>query len=62
MSALWRGTWATKARIASGLILYAYVLFHFLNIGFGLIGPAAADAFQDARQIITRSLVGSLLI
>ncbi len=61
-SALWRGSWATRARIASGLILYAYVLFHFLNIGLGLVGPAAADAFQDARQVITRSLLGSTLL
>jgi adenylate cyclase len=62
MSALWQGTPATKARIATGLVLFVYVTLHFLNIGVALISPTAADAFQDARQWITRSFVGSVVI
>lgn len=61
-SALWRGSLATRLRIASGLILFAYAFFHFVNIGLGLISPAWMEAFQDARQVITRSLVGSILL
>ncbi len=62
MRELWRGTRATQIRIASGLILMLYVLLHFLNIGLGLIGPDAMNAFQDARQIVTRSWLGSVVI
>lgn len=61
-SVLWRGDLATRLRIVSGLILFAYVLLHFLNIGMGLVSPGAMDAFQSARQQITRSLVGSVLL
>ncbi len=62
MSGLWRGTWATRLRIGSGLVLFAYALFHFLNIGLGLISTSAMDQFQDLRQILTRSLPGTVLI
>ena len=62
MGNLWRGTWATRIRVASGLVLMLYVLLHFINIGLGVFGPDAMDAFQDARQVFTRSLVGGLLI
>lgn len=61
-SALWRGTLATRARIVSGLVLYAYVLLHFLNIGLGLIGPDVTDAMQTARLALTRSLLGTWLL
>lgn len=62
MSAIWRGTAETQARIVSGLVLYTYVLLHFINIGLGLVGPDAADAMQTARQAITRSLPGTLVL
>ncbi len=62
MRDLWRGTWATRIRIASGLVLMLYALLHFINIGLGLFGPAAMDAFQDGRQAITRSYAGTVLI
>ncbi|MCE8536695.1 adenylate/guanylate cyclase domain-containing protein [Ruegeria pomeroyi] len=61
-SALWRGSLATRLRIATGLILFAYAFFHFVNIGLGLISPVWMAAFQDARQVITRSLPGSILL
>lgn len=62
LSDLWRGTWATRARIGSGLILFTYAALHFLNIGLGLISPEALQAGQDLRQTVTRSLPGSILI
>lgn len=61
-SMLWRGNWITRARIASGLILFTFALLHFVNIGLGLISPAATEAMQDVRQVITRSLPGTILL
>ena len=48
-SDLWRGTWATKARIVSGLILMVYVTAHLLNLASVLISPDAYDIVQGAR-------------
>lgn len=62
MRDIWRGSWATRIRIGSGLVLMLYALLHFLNIGLGLFGPDAMDAFQGARQVITRSWPGTVLI
>ncbi len=62
MSDLWRGTWTTRARIGSGLILFTYAALHFVNIGLGLISPEALQAGQDLRQTVTRSLPGTVLI
>ena len=62
MSDLWRGTIATRLRIASGLVLFTYALLHFLNIGLGLFSSDLMHAAQDARQIVTRSVLGSALI
>lgn len=62
MHVLWRGTWATRARIASGLVLFVYVLTHFLNIGLGLFSDALMERAQDWRQVVTRSLPGFALL
>lgn len=62
MSALWRGNWATRLRIASGLVLFTYALTHFLNIGLGLFSSDLMHNAQDWRQFVTRSLPGSALI
>lgn len=62
MNDLWRGTLATRLRIASGLVLFTYALLHFLNIGLGMLSPVWMDAMQDARQIVTRSFLGALLL
>ena len=61
-SSLWHGTWITRLRIVTGLILFTYALIHFLNIGLGLFSPVAQDEMQDARKLITRSLPGTVLI
>ncbi|MBE1284266.1 MAG: 2Fe-2S iron-sulfur cluster binding domain-containing protein [Rhodobacteraceae bacterium] len=61
-SVLWRGSWAARIRIASGLVLFTYAFFHFLNIGLGLIGPEWMEAMQDVRMLVTRSLPGTILL
>ncbi|MGL6209430.1 MAG: adenylate/guanylate cyclase domain-containing protein [Paracoccaceae bacterium] len=62
MSELWRGTLATRARVASGLVLFTYALLHFLNIGLGLISSDLMHQMQDARQVISRSLPGTIVL
>lgn len=62
MHVLFRGSIPQKLRLASGLILFVYVLFHFLNHAAGLISISAMDTMQAGRQIITRSGVGSTLL
>lgn len=61
-SVLWRGTWATRARIASGLVLMLYVTLHLLNIAAVLISPSVANAFQDVRLAVTRSAPGEVVL
>ena len=62
MNDLWRGTLATRLRISSGLVLFTYALLHFVNIGLGMLSPVWMDAMQDARQLVTRSILGSVLL
>ena len=59
---LWQGNWITRTRIISGLVLLTYAFFHFLNIGLGLFSPEWMEEFQDARQVISRSFLGSLVL
>lgn len=61
-SVLWRGSWATRVRIVSGLLLMLYVTLHLLNIAAVLISPAFANAFQDFRLAITRSDPGEAVM
>lgn len=49
-------------RIASGLVLFAFVLTHFLNHALGLVSPAAMEWGQDLRQAVTRSLPGTAVL
>ena len=61
-SALWRGSWAARIRIGSGLILMLYVTLHLLNVASVLILPEFANAFQDARLALTRSDAGEAVV
>ncbi len=61
-STLWKGNWRTRARVISGLILFTYVFFHFLNIGLGIFSLDLMERFQDGRQAIHRSLLGTTLL
>lgn len=62
MSILWRGNLATRLRIATGLILFLFALFHFINLGLGLVSPQVLDRFQDFRQGFTRNPVGGIIL
>lgn len=62
MNTLWKGNWRVRVRIVSGLILFAYVLVHFLNIGLGLVSLDLAEAFQDMRELVHRSFLGSVVL
>ena len=62
MRDLWRGSWATRLRIGSGLVLFLYALLHFLNVGLGLFSNDLMHAAQDLRKLFTRSLIGTLII
>ncbi len=49
-------------RIASGLILFAFVVTHFINHAFGLISIELMQAGQNLRLPITRSIPGTVLL
>ncbi len=62
MHILLRGDTLQKLRLASGLILFAFVTTHFLNHALGLI---SVDMMQDAQQwrwFITRSWPGTIIL
>ena len=59
---LWRGSWTTRIRIVSGLVLMIYVTMHLINIGAELYSPSFANAFQEVRLMITRSNFGKVVI
>ena len=62
MSILWQGSWTTRIRIASGLVLFIFAFFHFFNIGLGLLSSEWAESFQTGRQYVTRSLPGEIIL
>ncbi|THH36262.1 adenylate/guanylate cyclase domain-containing protein [Aliishimia ponticola] len=62
MAGLWGGTWTTRTRIATGLVLFTYVGLHFLNIASVLISPQFADRMMAIMTTIVRSLPGTLLL
>ncbi len=59
---LWQGNWIIRTRMVTGLVLFTYVFFHFINLGLALFSPAAVEAMQSARQIITRSVLGGVIL
>ena len=61
-NALWRGGWVTRLRIASGLVLFVFAFFHFINIGLGLFHTDLLHGMQDGRQFVTRHNVISAVI
>lgn len=62
MHVLMRGNIRNRLRIASGLYLFVFAFFHFINVGLGLVSPEAMDAFQQIRSIVTKSVLGTLLL
>ncbi|MES0824451.1 adenylate/guanylate cyclase domain-containing protein [Ruegeria sp. SCP11] len=61
-SVLWQGGWATRLRISSGLVLFAFAFFHFINIGLGLFHTEYLHAMQDGRHFVTRHDLGSVIL
>ncbi|WP_282076649.1 adenylate/guanylate cyclase domain-containing protein [Epibacterium ulvae] len=59
---LWHGNWAERLRISSGLVLFTYALFHFLNLGIALLSPEWMNVFQHNLQTIVRSSLGSAIL
>lgn len=59
---LWQGSWTTRLRIASGLVLFTFAFFHFLNIGLGLFHTDYLHGLQDGRQLVTRHILGSVIL
>jgi adenylate cyclase len=62
MHAMFSGTHTQRLRIASGLILFAFALTHFLNHALGLVSLEVMVAVQDWRQTLTRSVPGTVLL
>ncbi len=61
-NALWRGGWSTRLRIGSGLVLFVFAFFHFLNIGLGLFHTDYLHGMQDSRKAVTRHDAMSALL
>ncbi len=57
-----RGTAAQRLRIASGLVLFAFALLHFLNHAMGLVSLEAMLTFEQARTFVSRSLPGTVVL
>ncbi|RMF01077.1 MAG: hypothetical protein D6773_10570, partial [Alphaproteobacteria bacterium] len=62
MHILLRGTTTQRLRLASGLILFAFALTHFLNHALGLVSIDAMHGFQEVRLAVTRSLAGGIIL
>jgi adenylate cyclase len=62
MNVLWRGSVVQRLRLASGLVLFSFVLTHFLNHAVGLISLDAMIAVDHWRIAVTRSTLGTLVL
>jgi adenylate cyclase len=62
MHILWRGDTLQRARLVSGLILFAFATTHFLNHAAGLVSVDLMQTLQEARQVVTRSLPGTIVL
>ncbi len=51
-----------QVRLATGLILFAFVLTHFLNHAVGLVSIDAMEAVRNVRTAVTRSLPGTVIL
>ncbi|TNJ48498.1 adenylate/guanylate cyclase domain-containing protein [Phaeobacter sp. B1627] len=60
--ALWQGNWIHRSRLASGLVLFTFALFHFLNIAAGLVSPELLESVQHARKAVTSNPPGQIVL
>ena len=56
------GSLRQRLRLASGLVLFAFALTHFLNHAVGIVSLGAMEAVQDVRVAIWESLPGTALL
>lgn len=61
-SQLLAGSLVQRLRIFSGLVLFAFVLTHFLNHALGIWSVEAMDAAQRWRNAVTRSEAGTIVL
>lgn len=54
--------WERSARLWSGVILFVFVLMHFLNHALGIFGISAMEYFQAWRVGLWRSTIGTVLL
>jgi adenylate cyclase len=59
---LWRGDILQRLRLVSGLILFAFVLTHFLNHALGLFSVDWMQGVQQWRWAVTRSWPGTIIL
>ncbi|WP_074735762.1 adenylate/guanylate cyclase domain-containing protein [Ruegeria halocynthiae] len=52
----------SRLRIASGLVLFVFAFFHFINIGLGLFHTDLLHGMQDGRKAVSRHAIGGILI
>ncbi|KIC41513.1 guanylate cyclase [Ruegeria sp. ANG-R] len=52
----------SRLRIASGLVLFVFAFFHFINIGLGLFDTDLLHGMQDGRKSLSRHFIGSIVI
>ena len=62
MHILWRGDILQRLRLVSGLILFAFVLTHFLNHALGLFSVDWMQEVQQWRWLVTRSWPGTIVL
>ncbi len=62
MYILLRGSTSQRLRLASGLILFAFALTHFLNHALGLVSIDSMLTVQEWRTAVTRSTVGGIVL
>lgn len=57
-----RGITAPRLRLTSGLILFVFVLGHFLNLGLGLISVSVMEAVEYYRWWVWHTWIGTILL
>ena len=62
MHILLRGSLTQRLRIASGLVLFSFAATHFLNHAVGLADLETIHEVQAWRQMVTRSVPGTIVL
>lgn len=60
--AIWQGNLVQRSRTLSGIILFTFAFFHFLNIAAGLVSPEFMVQVQKARELFTGHPPGQITL